>query len=416
MTSVNTGIYSAPINSPTNTSGINGSPNSTSAAESEGLFSTPEETPSADQIERDNKRQGLEAELASLQAQKNRLEAQMKEYTNYHEKLQSKKEKLVEKQKALEEELKGLEEERKQNKADVEKLKKDYDQDNIKLLSLISKMNDKISETTDKSAQAVQEFQKKSQSATDEAMQKVQSGELKEEDVPAYIAQKTGNSSVMQAMLSSGVGVIDSLSSQVKGMVSSMSGALNSMNEKQLKIQSLTLEITSVQEEKENTEAAISVVDGEISACEDYMAETNRQIGDVDGQIASTETAIESLADESVDPSTIPDAGAIAYTPEESDSSNEDNSVPGKRNVFILPDFGRFTSKVDKVENPEPPEIVMTSGASNNPFEVASTIDYSGIKTVLDTVLEQNASSISAMKETVDANNKILAQKQQKAA
>lgn len=411
MTSINVN-YNGYVVPPGPTSSTSSPPGTGGATGADGgLFPPPTTEPTAQDIERANKKQGLEAQLATYQAQKQMLENQLKQYTDYQNKLREKKQELLERQEKLEEEIKELETDKKQTQLDAEKLKVDYDKNNTTLLDLIQKMNDKISDVTDQSARAVQEQHKKIEDAQNEAFKLVQEGKLDENQVMDYIANKSGNPGLIQAMMQSGVEVVESMSSQIKGLISQMSASINSMNQKQLKIQALSCDIMSREDEKKVVGSEITIVSGEIDAVQVHIEQTQSKITVVDGDISTVQTSLAALEDPTTDVS-----GISAGTPDTGENGDNDDDY-----VFVSPNFGAFTMKLNDMENPNAPRAGGDGGGgtdgSGNPFmNVTSTIDYSGFKTLLDTIMSQNNTNISNLKNTIAENMKLLEQKTPTAA
>ena len=155
----------------------------------------------------------LEAKLAAYQAQKQELETKLQQYKQEKSQLEARNAALEAKATQLETEIKQVESDRESYEAQAKEQKEKYEKDNITLLSVIKKMNDKINETTQTVAQAAQEEDKKIEDATTEAFKKYEAGEITEDEIPAYIAQKSGNQNLIDQLATAGLNAVNSFSS-----------------------------------------------------------------------------------------------------------------------------------------------------------------------------------------------------------
>lgn len=358
------------------TSGPTG-PGSTRGAEEPGLFTPPaaENDPAA--IERENKKKALQDQLAVYQAQKAQLEQQLAEYTAKQNKLIQKNETLEARENTLKAQIAALEANREADEAESKKIKAEYDNNNVKLLDIIKKMNDKIAEVTNQSAQAVQDQQKKTESATAEAFKKYQDGEITEDQIGAYIANKTGSASLLQQAGDAGLGIIEAFGAQIKGLISQMSGALNSLNEKKFKMESTSQKINGLQVNLNATHAERMVVVADIEDVQVDIDNTNIQIAGVNVNISQTQGAIEAVGN--------PDAQdtppvAAPEPPQTRAASVPQNNEPG-------------------------PNITVPPVATNNPFvSVTTAIDYAGFKSTLDMMMEQTGQNISNLRAALNVD------------
>lgn len=390
--STNYGVY-VPPTSTSGSSGTNGT--SGNAPVEEGLFSSPTTAQSeAEAAAKASKKQSLEAELAKYQAQKQQLEEQLRQYNVHFSQLEKKDNVLKAKEKALTGEIADLEELRKQEEQSAKELKDKYDTDNTKLLNVIKQMNEKIAETTQKSAEAVQEQNKKTEAATQEAFKMYEEGKITEDEIPNYIASKSGNSDMAKQIALAGLGIIESFSSQVKGLISQMANALNTLNDKKIKIDAATTKIKSTNQELGTIQNERLAVEDEMRDVQGSINSTNQQIAGVDQNITVTQGSISALDE--------PVAGVDAPPTGEVPPSGEAPQSPTAEAPASTPPANPFSTGGGKSERESTVVTTSIGDAIDNPFcSVTSTIDYTGFKSMLDVLMEQNQTSINNMRRAL---------------
>lgn len=361
MVSINTN-YST--NYPTGST--TGAKDSTEPAE-DSLF-TGNSVEGSESAEDNKKTTELEAKLAVYQAQKKELEAQLAQYNQQKAQLESKNAALESKASNLKSEINQVESNREAYEAQSKELKEKYEQDNIKLLSVIKKMNEKINETNQTCAQAAQDQQKKTEDATAEAFKKLEAGEITEDQIPSYIAQKTGHQNLIDQLASAGLNSVNAFSSQVKGLIAQMSQTLNYLNQNKVNIETATEKINNTNAQLTVVQDEQTVVNDDIAGIDKQINTTTSKIKTVDGNIASVEKELGKGTDEiSEAETTAPQTSETAQKPS--------NPFASSNNDFGL-DLDSFVS-------------------------VTTTIDFRGFKATLDVMMNQNNQSVENLREQI---------------
>lgn len=310
----------------------------------------------------------LEAKLAAYQAQKQELETKLQQYKQEKSQLEARNAALEAKATQLETEIKQVESDRKSYEAQAKEQKEKYEKDNITLLSVIKKMNDKINETTQTVAQAAQEEDKKIEDATAEAFKKYEAGEITEDEIPAYIAQRSGNQNLIDQLATAGLNAVNSFSSQVKTLIAQMSQTLNYLNQNKVNIETASEKIN-------NSKAQLTVVREEQAVVQDDIETVDTKINSTQSEINKVDKNIKSVQNKlsgTTEPAT--EYGQNDYT-EPAKGQQSSNPFAGAGNDLGL-DLDSFIS-------------------------VTTTIDFRGFKATLDAMMTQNNQSVENLRERI---------------
>ena len=310
----------------------------------------------------------LEAKLAAYQAQKQELETKLQQYKQEKSQLEARNAALEAKATQLETEIKQVESDRESYEAQAKEQKEKYEKDNITLLSVIKKMNDKINETTQTVAQAAQEEDKKIEDATTEAFKKYEAGEITEDEIPAYIAQKSGNQNLIDQLATAGLNAVNSFSAQVKSLIAQMAQTLNYLNQNKVNIETATEKI-------DNRNAQLTVVREEQAVVQDDIEVVDTKINSTQSEINKVDKNIKSVQNK------------LSGTTEETNTATQ--------NDYTAPAKGQQSSNT-------------FAGAGNDLgldldsfISVTTTIDFRGFKAALDAMMTQNNQSVENLRERI---------------
>lgn len=310
----------------------------------------------------------LEAKLAAYQAQKQELETKLQQYKQEKSQLEARNAALEAKATQLESEIKQVEADRESYEAQAKEQKEKYEQDNITLLSVIKKMNEKINETTQTVAQAAQEEDKKIEDATAEAFKKYEAGEITEDEIPAYIAQRSGNQNLIDQLATAGLNAVNSFSSQVKTLIAQMSQTLNYLNQNKVNIETASEKINNSNAQLTVVREEQAVVQDDIETVDTKINSTQSEINKVDVNIKSVQNKLSGTTEPT---NTETQNGQNNYTVPEQSS----NPFAGAGNDLGL-DLDSFIS-------------------------VTTTIDFRGFKAALDAMMTQNNQSVENLRERI---------------
>lgn len=444
--------------SPTSSS-TRSSTTSATAGSDESLYSTT--TPTGDTVVRSSTsgsatrtRTQLEEEYTSTSRRRATAAAELETLTRTASGLRTRTSTIQDQIVAEEKKIEQYVKQQNQNESEIKKLKEEYDKNNVKLLKLIRGMNDKMSETNEQIAKAVQEQDSNFRKYQDEAKKLVEDGKLTEEEIPGYIAQRLGNNDIAKSIAKSGMSLTDSDNAQILSIVSAMSGTLEKMNSKSLEIAILTarinesleiqdalgIELDGVNSELEVVNGNIATTQNTISGFDQTLAEIAKQIQELmkaEKENAGEEKPADTPQSGSADPTapTASDAPKCSKQAKGSGSGNTNpapSGAPGPNGCGAgqgcgsgkgasnkdqswkeyrdenYPNWDSMSKSEQKaardewVNNKANQEYNEAHKSSNNFSIVSGTINYSEFASVLKNIMSQSSVSISQFKSDMD--------------